>query len=435
MVKMKINEQEADSTMDYKEQRLVVIIMGPGKQHFLEMCFDSVTDADKILYFTSDQPFTLSSGLEHLPSNQEVYYNHWDDNDKATNGKCRNEYLNMLKEKYSNDWCLVLDEDELVEDLSKIKEFIQEATPGIYNVKMRHFIGDIGHEDANMPVHVVPGRLFKISEAKGYPLHSHPVLEGELIGACLDTTIWHLGHLPIDYMDYILKRYKQHANDSTIHNQDFLKVWKLAHLFGQYGNKEINPIELPQQILDRYELDKDEFYFANRGLELKHFIDAIHWKEFFKLKAPYHHVLEVGCGKGPRIFAMKQIELNPMGFDISKYAINNSLSPDDVEIGNLITLENIEEYKRFDLVVGYDILEHIPYKDIDKAINNIIKFSNKNILISVPTLGNPNLEADPTHIIEEDKQWWIEKFTDKGLKLIPTPEHFLFKQQIMIFEK
>ena len=85
-------------------------------------------------------------------------------------------------------------------------------------------------------------------------------------------------------------------------------------------------------------------------------------------------------------------------------------------------------------VLAFDVLEHLNYKDLDKAINNLVKSTNKHILISVPVLGDPNLEADPTHIIKEDKEWWIKQFTDKRLKLIPTPEHFQFKEQIMIFE-
>ena len=68
-------------------------------------------------------------------------------------------------------------------------------------------------------------------------------------------------------------------------------------------------------------------------------------------------------------------------------------------------------------------------------IVNRIKSGYKYILVSVPFKGTPNCDADPTHIIKEDKDWWIKQFTDKGLKLIKTPDHFLFKDQILIFEK
>ena len=410
------------------ENKLVVVVMGPGKKHFAEMCLDSVKDADSISYWTNNKEFMFKYSDSKF-YNDVIFYNDWDEKDPATNGKCRNRYLKYLKENHPNDWCLVLDEDELVEDLDKVKQFIQDAKPGIYNVKMRHFIGDLGHEDAITPTHVVPGRLFKISEAKGYPEHSHPVLQGELMGACLDTTIWHLGHLAVDYMDYILMRYKQHSADSKIHTQQFLKQWKMSHLLGQYPFLQINPVELPKQICDRYELDKDEFYFMNRGLETKHFIDAIHWRDFFKCKT----ALEWGAGRGPRVYAMNQVGIDTLGIEISHFAVNNAIDNQNIIKGDIL------EYKRnvglADLTIAYDVLEHIHYVDLEKAIENIIIQSKKYILISVPILGDPNLDADPTHKIRENKEWWIKQFTDEGLKLIKTPDHFLFKEQVMIFEK
>ena len=191
--------------------KLIVVIMGPGKKHFAEMCLESIKDADKILYWTPDKE-RLWEILEdkQLDYITEMFNNGWDESDPQTNGKCRQRYLEHLKENYPNDWCLVLDEDEILEEdgIKKIKKFISESPEGLYNVKMRHFINNLGWEDATRPVHVVPCRLFKISKAIKYPEHSHPVLEGELKGACLDTTIWHMGHLPVSYLDYIFHQKK-----------------------------------------------------------------------------------------------------------------------------------------------------------------------------------------------------------------------------------
>jgi len=421
------------------EQKLVVVIMGPGKQHFAEMCLDSVKDADTILYYTSADRLPIwNMNVDtnpfidiHYPGTEKeilIMKNEWDDGDKATNGKCRQKYLECLKETYPDDWCLVLDEDELVEDLSKIKTFIQTATPGIYNVKMRHFIGDIGHEDATRPVHVVPGRLFKISEAKGYPLHSHPVLEGELKGACLDTCIWHLGHLPIEYMDYILKRYKQHSEDSIIHTPEFLKQWKMAHLLGVYPKRDVNPVELPKQICDRYEIDKDEFYFANRQtIETKHFIMMYQWLEYFNPKS----ILDLGCGVGLYGYALKMLNNNILykGVERSIYAVNLGKTLDLV-MGD-ITKEITE--RGFDLVLCLDVLEHLKYEDLDNALNGI-KLCGKQFLFSIPFLGDPNLEADSTHIIKETKEWWVEKLS-QYFNIKDAPKEWLFANQLLIGER
>ena len=112
--------------------KLIVVIMGPGKKHFAEMCLDSVKDADKILYWTSDYLKVKSICKDtdiYKNKKLEIIYNEWNEDDKATNGKCRNRYLKYLKENYNGWICLVLDEDEILSEdgVNKIKEFIKNG--------------------------------------------------------------------------------------------------------------------------------------------------------------------------------------------------------------------------------------------------------------------------------------------------------------------
>jgi len=397
---------------------LIVVIMGPGNENFLQMAKDSVKDADKVLHFTSDMSLT---------QDKNTFYNNWNKSNKKINGIARNVYLKYLKDKYPDDWALCIDEDEVVEDLNKIKEFIQTAEPGLYSPKMRHFIGDLGHEDATRKDHWVPNRLFKISEAKEYPEDSHPVLNGKMIGSTTCTTIWHLGHLPVEYMKYIAKRYKEHAGNSTIHSQEFLRKWRDAHLYGTYPTRQVNPTEIPKVILDNFGIDFDELYFNNRGLETKHFIDASHWRDFFKCK----NAIELGCGIGPRVYAMNTVGIDAAGIELSKYAVSKKMHSHIIQ-GDILDNPKIGNY---DLSIAYDILEHLNYKDLSKAIDNLIHYSKKHILVSIPYKVMPTCDADPTHIIKEDRDWWIEKFVSKGLIEIEVPKHFLYRNQLLIFKK
>jgi hypothetical protein len=408
--------------------KLIVVIMGPGKKHFAEMCLESVKDADKILYWTSAKEIKELN----TPRGTEIFSNGWNEKDKATNGKCRNRYLEYLKQNYPNDWALALDEDEILDDdgIANIKKFILEREPGIYNVKMRHFIGDLGHEDATRPVHVVPGRLFKISEAKGYPEHSHPVLEGELCGACLDTTIWHLGHLPVEYMDYILKRYKQHSEDSLIHTQEFLTQWKYSHLFGKYPSKEINSLELPKQICDRWEIDKDMFYHSRYQIEIKHPIMVKQWNDYFKPD----WVLDVGCGRGCYLYFWNWFT-NCVGFDISEWAVKNAFCK-EIKKGDVTDLESFKCGWAYgwELITCIDILEHLTDEQLDSALKNISECGKK-FLFSIPFEGDPNLTVDNTHKQFHDKEWWIKKIESYGIKINKTPQDWLFANQILVGEK
>jgi len=405
--------------------KLIVVIMGPGNDNFINMCYDSVKTADDVLYFSSN-PDKIKNYL-HI----KVFNNFWDEKDKATNGKARNIYLNYLKEHYPNDWCLVLDEDEIVEDLDKIKEFVnEEPLNNIFSVKMRHLVGNLGNEDATNPIHWVPHRLFKISEVISYPLQSHPVLipkDVNKIGNCAETTIWHLGHLPVKYLDYILKRYKQHTNDSIIHNPIFLNQWKMSHLFGAYPTKPVNPIELPIQLCKRYEIDKEEFYFQTRQtLETKHFMMVRQWLDKFNPKT----VLDVGCGFGLFGHAIKTVEpkIKYTGVEISKYVADRwnfksmELIHDDIR--------NVTIDKKYDLILFLDILEHLDYEGLDKVLKNTCKSGN-NFIFSIPFIGDPNLESDETHIIKEDKIWWIKKL-NKYFKIENAPKEWLFNHQFLI---
>lgn len=417
--------------------KLIVVIMGPGKKHFAEMCLDSVKDADEILYWTNNKNsvksfnFMESKGEIGNLMSTKVFDNEWDEKDTATNGKCRQRYLEYLKKNHPNDWALVLDEDEILHDdgIRKIKKFIINSEVTVFDVHMRHFINNLGREDAAFEKHWVPKRLFKISEAIKYPEHSHPVLEATgSIALCDCTTIWHLGHLPIEYMDYISKRYKQHAKDSIIHTQKFLEQWRDMHLFGLYPTKQINPKELPKQICDRYSIDKDRWYFTNRGLEVKHFIMTKQWKNYFNNK----NVLDCGCGRGPYLCAWNVIDVEAFGFDKSKFAVMNPINANtQMMVGDILD-EPLN--KRYDLVTVIDILEHLEYEDLSKALENIKAMTNKHVLFSIPFIGDPNLDTDSTHIIRETKEWWIDKLSEY-FDIKKTPSDWMFAHQLIVGEK
>lgn len=395
--------------------KLIVVIMGPGKEHFYKMCLDSVDGADEIIYSTSNKEWGAISPT--------IIHNCWDESDPNTNGKCRNEYLKYLKKNYPDDWALILDEDEIVEDLSKVKQFIKIVDPGIYNVKMRHLIGDLGHEDATRAVHVVPGRLFKISEAIKYPEHSHPILEGELMGACLDTVIWHIGHLPIEYMDYVLMRYKQHSADSIIHTQDFLKQWKYAHLLGKYPTKDVNTVELPKQLIDRYEIDTDMFYQSQYQIELKHPMMVNQWNDYFKPKS----VLDLGCGRGCYLFFWKWFVNDYKGIELSKWAKDNSFAS-NIVVGNV---DNKKHYSKADLITAIDVLEHLTFSELDLTLKNMSNHGN-HFLFSIPFDGDPNLMNDSTHKQFKSKEEWIELIEKYGIKILDTPQDWAFAHQILV---
>ena len=273
------------------KQQLVVCIMGQNCERFIGMCLESVKDADALYYLDGgsiDNTLDITQDFLHNHSNikpSQIDIHKYNQEDIMMNGKQRNFYLKYLKENFKGYWCLVLDADEVVDDLSKIKEFIQRAPKDfLYSVKMRHFIGNLGLEDASQPEHFVPHRLFYVDEGLYYDEVEHPILKSKKEMKSLpirNATIWHLAYLCDSWK--IKEKYENHMKKSNIHTKDYLNNWKKAHLFGQYPVKPINLLEIPKVILKEFGVDWEELYFVNRGLEVKHFIDVSKYKNYYKL--------------------------------------------------------------------------------------------------------------------------------------------------------
>src|SRR3990167_2660249 len=127
----------------------------------------------------------------------------------------------------------------------------------VWSVRMEHFIGDLGHVDNTVEKHYVPHRLFKIEDDLYYDPVEHPVLRGNFneVGLC-EVKIFHLAYCGA--MWEIKKRYDNHLLKSNMHTPEFLKQWYYWHLFGQYPNREVNPADIPEIILNKFGIDKDE---------------------------------------------------------------------------------------------------------------------------------------------------------------------------------
>jgi SAM-dependent methyltransferase len=292
---------------------------------------------------------------------------------------------------------------------------------------MRHFHNDLGHEDATKNEHYVLNRLFYINSADKYQEVEHPMLLPKEKVNCEFTnvtTIWHLAH--INHCFNIKGRYEKNLKHSNIHTKEFLDRWYRQHLFGQYPNKQINLLDIPEIILKEFHIDKDEFYFANRGIEIHHPIMVKQWDNYFKPDS----VLDLGCGRGPYLYFWRWFVKNSFGLELSEFAKNNAFI-DGIKLGNI---NNEKNYFKTDLIIAFDVLEHLTDDNLDKTLKNMVKFGNK-FLISVPVIENPNLEADKTHIQKKTMQEWIKLIESYGIILEPTPKDWLFWPQIIIGRK
>lgn len=87
------------------------------------------------------------------------------------------------------------------------------------------------------------------------------------------------------------------------------------------------------------------------------------------------NVLEIGIGNKTVVNYLKQ-----NGIKIDTCDFDESLKPDYVADIRNLPFKN----GSYDVVMACEILEHIPWKDVDKALNELHRISKKFALISIP---------------------------------------------------
>lgn len=101
-------------------------------------------------------------------------------------------------------------------------------------------------------------------------------------------------------------------------------------------------------------------------------------------------ILDVGCAKGFMIYDFKQIMPGVIleGIDISKYAIENSVSEikENLKVGNAKNLPYKDN--TFDLVISINTIHNLNKNDCAIALNEISRVSKKYSFITVDAYRN-----------------------------------------------
>jgi cyclopropane fatty-acyl-phospholipid synthase-like methyltransferase len=133
------------------------------------------------------------------------------------------------------------------------------------------------------------------------------------------------------------------------------------------------------------------------------------------------------------VYAFNKIGVEAKGVEMSQYAVNHRMD-ENIEQGDVLSYR--DHSHNYDLVIAYDLLEHISEEDLERAIYTL-KYHAYNggyILISVPMIGDPNLYKDTTHKIFWTRAQWEEKLRENNLKIIDVPEHWQFRNQLILCE-
>ena len=133
-------------------------------------------------------------------------------------------------------------------------------------------------------------------------------------------------------------------------------------------------------------------------------------------------VLDYGCAKGYLVKALRLLDINAFGLDVSQYAISQA----DPEIREYVSqcspILSLDELCKhcttYDWFLAKDVFEHIHQDSLLSNLNLISRYA-RNIFFAVPLAYDnkyiiPAYEDDVTHVIRENKKWWCDFVTQAG---------------------
>ncbi|MFD7524824.1 class I SAM-dependent methyltransferase [Paenibacillus chitinolyticus] len=161
----------------------------------------------------------------------------------------------------------------------------------------------------------------------------------------------------------------------------------------------------------------DEKYYSGNSNYQAYEYDTrfIQWAYDIKKYLNPSNVLEIGCAKGFLMRALRLVGVQSKGIDLSEYAILNadSLVKSDAIVASAT---EIPFQVTFDLVIAFDILEHIPEPEVFTAIDEICRLG-KSVFLKMPHFYDP-WDMDKTHVTLYPKSWWNHQFEKRGYKVV-----------------
>ncbi len=137
-------------------------------------------------------------------------------------------------------------------------------------------------------------------------------------------------------------------------------------------------------------------------------------------------VLDFGCAKGFVVRALRILDIEAFGVDISDYAIDQA--PADVRdyCRHIGSVGDIEDFGRtFDWLISKDVFEHVAEEEL-RDLLQVTRELVRKMFVVVP-LGRddgterfviPNYDQDKTHVTVKPLHWWRDLFEQHGWKVL-----------------
>jgi ubiquinone/menaquinone biosynthesis C-methylase UbiE len=157
------------------------------------------------------------------------------------------------------------------------------------------------------------------------------------------------------------------------------------------------------------------------------YVDKERWNSFYHqigeiINAEPKSILEVGVGSGISKCVLKDF----LHYNYESMDIDEELYPDHT--GSVLDMPFVD--RQYDVIGCFQVLEHLPFKDFEKAISELFRVANKAVIlslpnaepywqVSIPRLMRKKLLKKPfvrltQHVFDGEHYWEINK---KGYEL------------------
>jgi len=204
----------------------------------------------------------------------------------------------------------------------------------------------------------------------------------------------------------------------TTKGDDFRNLQRI--LDGEsFKGSVIRPFDLSPAYYDKqyYLGEKGEYRYIKGVNKAKDFLSWLaNWYRALYLKWQFNPktLLDVGCGTGQLVYNLRRLGIDARGVELSQEALD--LAKDEVK--PFLKQADVEKLpfgsNSFDMVVTFDVLEHMERSKLQKAVNETVRVAKKLILHKIFTQENQFLHTfhaeDPSHISVFSHGFWERLF-------------------------
>lgn len=137
---------------------------------------------------------------------------------------------------------------------------------------------------------------------------------------------------------------------------------------------------------------------------------------------PRCSVLDYGCAMGYTVYALRLLNVEAYGYDISEYALQ-SCKPEVAEY----LFSDKQAVPKTDVVFGKDVLEHIPVEFLREELSWLSTVALEAcFIVGLGENGKfriPDYDKDVTHVTKQDEEWWIKQFMEAGYRVASFHHH------------